>query len=435
MSTLGRHIVVEYYDCPAEVLDDVVRIEKGMEQAALTAGATIINSSFHHFSPYGVSGVIVIQESHLAIHTWPEYGYAAVDIFTCGEPVDPWVCYQVLKEALEAGNGSAMELGRGQVQLLPHTPKQPLHASTIDDRIKEDPQYKRNIWFTERDDAIALSLRHKGDVLFREQSELQRVEVYDTYAYGKMLTLDGMVMTTEVDEYVYHEMITHVPMLVHPDPKRVLVIGGGDGGAVREILRHPGVEEVVMVEIDEVVIRASREHLPEIASALDHPKLSLKVEDGIQYVTNAPENSFDLVIVDSTDPVGPGEGLFSETFYMDVHRILKSDGIQVTQSESPRFNTKVMREIYDCYRRIFGQDKVFCYLINVPTYPSGTWSLSFSVKGDLHPLNNLDENRAAEFTQEHKLRYYNDQVHRAAFALPGFVQQLIGLDQRPYGSD
>ncbi len=424
MASLGRHIIVEYYDCTPEVLNDVVLIQESMEGAAEKAGATIINSTFHHFSPYGVSGVVVIEESHLAIHTWPEFGYASVDLFTCGEAVDPWISYQFLKEAFEAGHGSAVELKRGEMALLK---RRDFDVKQLrDDKSADDgsPIRTKDVWFTERDDKIALSMKHDGK-LYDEQSDFQRVEVYNTQAYGNMLTLDGMVMTTEKDEYVYHEMITHIPLLTHPNPKRALVIGGGDGGTAREMLRHEGLDEVVMVEIDEKVIEACKEHLPSIASALDHPKLKLIVDDGIKYVKEAASGSFDVVVVDSTDPVGPAEGLFSVDFYNEVYRILSDDGIMITQSESPRFNDKVFREIYDVYGSIFGPDKVHCYLAYIPTYPTGMWSFSYSAKGNAHPLKGLDKDKSRQFSASQDLSYYNDAIHESAFALPNFVRKMI----------
>jgi len=423
MASLGRHIIVEYYDCTPEILNDVVRIEKSMEKAAEEAGATIINSTFHHFSPYGVSGVVVIQESHLAIHTWPEFGYASVDLFTCGDTVNPWVSYQMLKEAFHAGHGSAVELSRGEMALLKR--KNFDLQAMRDEKSAEDgePIRTRDVWFTERDDQIALSLKHDGK-LYDVQSDYQKVSVFKTQAYGNMLTLDGMVMTTEKDEYVYHEMITHIPMLTHPNPKRALVIGGGDGGTARELLRHEGLEEVVMVEIDDKVVEASKMHLPTIASALDHPKLNLIIDDGIKYVKEAANESFDLVIVDSTDPVGPAEGLFTVEFYKEVHRILTNNGIMVTQSESPRFNSKVFKEIYQTYRGIFGQDHVHCYLAYIPTYPTGMWSFSYSSKGNVDPMN-FDADKAEAFTKQQELRYYNKGIHSAAFSLPSFVKEMI----------
>ena len=424
MNSLGRHIIVEYFNCNPDILNDVILIETSMVGAAKEAEATVINSTFHHFSPFGVSGVVVIQESHLAIHTWPEFGYAAVDVFTCGEVVDPWISYKFLEKAFEASHGSAMEMARGMKGLLrradfemPDTRDENAALPTL--------KVTRDIWMTERDEQIALSLKHKGERIFNGQSDYQKVEIYDTHAYGKLLTLDGMIMTSEKDEYVYHEMITHIPLQTLPNAKRVLIIGGGDGGAARECLRYEGIEEVVMVEIDGMVIDACKKHFPKIASEFDNPRLTLHVADGIDYVRNTADGSFDLVIVDSTDPVGPAEGLFTEKFYRDVYRILKPDGLMLTQSESPRFNTKVFQEIYQVYRGIYGQNNVHCYLAYIPTYPTGMWSFSYSSKNGQNPLTSFDAVKAESFAQKHGLKYYNAVIHQAAFALPGFVKELI----------
>jgi spermidine synthase len=178
------------------------------------------------------------------------------------------------------------------------------------------------------------------------------------------------------------------------------------------------------VEIDDAVIRACKEHLPGIEAQFGHPKLTLKVEDGLAYVENSADASFDIVIVDSTDPLGPSEGLFTEGFYRHVHRILSPDGIMITQSESPRFNTPVFQEIYQVYRGIFGNDNVWCYVINVPTYPSGTWTLSYSAKGSSNP-HVLDAHRAAALTTHHPLRYWNPRLHAGAFGLPNYVLELL----------
>ncbi|GAB2537809.1 polyamine aminopropyltransferase [Rufibacter soli] len=426
MDALGRHILVEFYNCSPELMNDVVHIENSMVAAAETAGATVINSTFHHFSPYGVSGVVVIQESHLAIHTWPEYGYAAVDLFTCGDSVNPWVSYNYLQEAFKASHGSSMELLRGQQSLLLRTDFT-VEARDTGQSVASLPTITRDVWFTERDENIALSLKHTGNQLYKKQSPYQKVEVFETLAYGNMLTLDGMVMCTQKDEYVYHEMITHVPVFSHGNVKRALVIGGGDGGTVRELLRHESIQEVVLVEIDELVIEASKLHLPEIASAFGNPKLNLLVEDGIKYIQDCPDEAFDLIIVDSADPVGPGEGLFTAEFYAQVHRCLTSEGVMITQSESPRFNAKVFKEIYETYKSIFGQEKVHCYLAAIPTYPTGTWSFSFSSKGNVHPKN-FNQEAAASFSQNQGLRYYNEDMHVAAFALPNFVKEMLSAN-------
>ena len=269
------------------------------------------------------------------------------------------------------------------------------------------------------------SFRHTGDPLFRKLSAFQMVEIYETYEYGRMLTCDGKTMCAEADESAYHEMIVHVAMFTHPDPQKVLVIGGGDGGVVREVVKHQNLQQVVMVEIDKVVIEACKKHLPSISSALDHPKLDLQITDGIRYVADTPDQSFDVVIIDSTDPVGPAEGLFSAEFYKQVYRVLKPNGIMITQSESPRFNVKVFKEIFQCYRKIFRPENVHCFLAYIPIYPSGMWSFSYCSKNGIDPLKNLDLDRLRAFIRTAELSYYNEEVHSAAFALPSFVKALL----------
>lgn len=421
---LGRHILVEFYDCDPQIMNDVVQIEQFMVLAAKEAQATVVNSTFHHFSPYGVSGVVVIEESHLAIHTWPEFGYAAVDIFTCGSSVNPWISYKFLEKNFKAGYGSSMELLRGQKHLLSRkdfefAPKRDQDAPSA------GVKHNRNIWFTDRDENIALSLRHTGDVLFREQSQYQKVQVLETYAYGKALTIDGMFMTTEKDEYVYHEMISHVPVLSHGNAKNILVIGGGDGGTVRELLRHKSVEKVTMVEIDEAVVRACKEHLPNIAASFDDPRLELIIGDGIEYVAKADAEAYDLIIVDGSDPVGPAKGLFSDEFYENVHRALNANGVLVAQGESPRFNEHAFVDLRRCFRKVFGAEHVWNYFFFVPTYPSGMWSFALCTKGDLNPLNSVDVDALEKFSDDNGLRYYNGHIHKAAFATPNFVKTLL----------
>lgn len=419
---LGRHILVEFYGCDPSIMNDVAMIEQYMVEAAKEAQATVVNSTFHHFSPYGVSGVVVIEESHLAIHTWPEFGYAAVDVFTCGDSVNPWISYKYLEKHFRAEYGSSMELLRGQTHLLE---RKDFEFAPKRDQDAPGVKHNRNIWFTDRDENVALSLRHSGEVLFREQSPYQKVQVLETYAYGKALTIDGMFMTTENDEYVYHEMIAHVPILSHGNVKKVLVIGGGDGGTVREVLKHPTVEKVTMVEIDETVVRACKEHLPNIAAAFDDERLELIIGDGINYVEEAQNEEYDLVLVDGSDPVGPAKGLFSDSFYKQVHRILSPEGILIAQGESPRFNQHAFLDLRRCFGQIFGKEKIFNYFFFVPTYPSGMWSFAYCGKGAADPLKGFDAEKAEQFSEKHGLKYYNGQIHKAAFATPNFVKNML----------
>lgn len=423
-NALGNHILVEFMGCDPHIMNDVSSIERDMVGAAQKAGATVINSTFHHFSPYGVSGVVVIQESHLAIHTWPEYGYAAVDLFTCGE-MDAWISFDFLKEAFGAKQYSALEMKRGAIQLLERTD---FDLSSMREKATEwrNPEmYTRNVWFTDKDEDQALSLRFTGEVFYDVQSPFQRVRILESYKYGKMLTLDDMVMTTEKDEFHYHEMISHPAMFTHGNAKNILVIGGGDGGTVREILRHEGVEKVTMVEIDGEVIESCKQFLPNIAAAFDNPKLELLVDDGIAFVKNAQAEAYDIIIVDGSDPVGPAEGLFSVSFYQNCYNALKPGGILVAQGESPKFNEKAFSELNFTLRGIFGAENAPVSLFFVPTYPTGMWSFQYGLKGSENPKRIQKADEIEAFADAKGLRYYNADVHTGSFATPNFVKALL----------
>ena len=186
-----------------------------------------------------------------------------------------------------------------------------------------------------------------GKILFSKQSDFQKVEVFETEsALGRVLTLDDLMMTTEGDEYHYHEMIAHIPMMQHKNPESVLVIGGGDGGTVREVLKHKTVKKVVLCEIDGMVIDACKEFLPTISCGLSDPRVEIKVEDAIEFIKDK-KNEYDIILIDSTDPMGPGEGLFTEEFYTNVKNSLKEGGIMAAQSESPFVNKNEIKKMYD----------------------------------------------------------------------------------------
>ncbi len=269
------------------------------------------------------------------------------------------------------------------------------------------------------------------DILFSERSDYQQVQVLETDAFGRLMLLDGLVMLTEHDEFVYHEMIAHPALcLLDGDaPRRVLVVGGGDGGTVREVLRHEHVGHVDLVEIDGLVLEASRRFFPTVASALDDDRLTIHVADGVAFVNNAEAGSYDLILVDSTDPVGFAEGLFGEAFYRACARALTARGLLVTQAESP-FDPAfhgLIAEAHGVLDRLFAE--VHLYLAYVPTYPMGLWSFLIASKA-LHPLSDFDTAHAAAqlapFAEA--LRYYNTDIHRAAFALPTFARRLFAQD-------
>lgn len=277
------------------------------------------------------------------------------------------------------------------------------------------------LWFHERSTAeVKLSIKVDKH-LYSEQSEFQRIDIFESNEFGRFLTLDGYMMMTEKDEFIYHEMITHVPMAVHPNPRKVLVIGAGDGGVVRELTRYQQIEHIDMVEIDEKVVEACKNYLPLTASKLDDERVHIHYEDGLKFVRSC-ENQYDLIIVDSTDPFGPGEGLFTKEFYGNCYKALREDGIMVNQHESPFYAEdraamqRAHQRIIDC----FPISRV--YQAHIPSYPSGHWLFGFASK-KYKPL--ADLNQEAWKQLGIKTRYYNPNLHRGSFALPTYVEELL----------
>ncbi len=279
---------------------------------------------------------------------------------------------------------------------------------------------KSNVWVEEMiEDKVGLRFKIEN-TLFSGKSEFQYVDVVATTALGKMLLNDGLIMVTEKDEFVYHDMIAHVPLFVHPNPENVLVIGGGDGGTAREVLRHKNVKKCTMVEIDKLVVDACREHIPQTSCALDDERLTLLFEDGVKFVKNTKEK-FDVILVDSTDPIGPATPLFGEEFYRDIYRCLSDDGIVVSQGESPWYQMDMQGVLMKILHQIF--PKVRIYNFSNLTYPGGLWSFTFASKG-LHPIKDFTEQRVE--SSDMTFDYYTPAVHRAAFALPQFQLNKIG---------
>lgn len=278
-----------------------------------------------------------------------------------------------------------------------------------------------NLVFTEKHtENVGLSIGVTRQ-LYSGQSEFQLIEVFESEDFGRFLALDGFMMLTEKDEFIYHEMIVHVPMAVHPNPRNILIIGGGDGGAVRELCRYKSVERIDLVEIDEQVVQVCKEHLPTVASDLDDSRVKIHYEDGLRYIRRFTDY-YDLIIVDSTDPFGPGEGLFTKEFYGNCNKALKEDGILSNQHESPFYplDASAVRQIHKRVITSFPLCRV--YQAHIPTYPSGHWLFGFSSK-KYHPVKDLDCQKWEELGL--KTRYYNTKLHKASFALPTYVEELI----------
>lgn len=276
-----------------------------------------------------------------------------------------------------------------------------------------------NLWIEEvYQDYYAMKFKVEK-TLFSGVSEFQSVDVVETRGHGRMLLNDGLVMVSERDEFIYHDMITHVPLFVHPNPKKVLIIGGGDGGTAREVLKHKGVEKVTMVEIDEMVVNACREFIPQTSSMLNDPKMNLIIGDGVQFVKESKE-TFDVILVDSTDPIGPAQPLFGPDFYNNVYARLSDNGIVVSQGESPFLNKETQASLLSILNNIF--PVVSVYNFSNLTYPGGLWSFTFATKG-LHPLKDFNSEKVEASGID--FEYYSADIHRAAFSLPAFMKKNI----------
>ena len=279
------------------------------------------------------------------------------------------------------------------------------------------PVYTAGLWMTEVHRGVVGLTFKVEKTLFSGRSEFQQVDVVKTEGLGNMLLNDGVVMLSERDEFIYHEMIAHVPLFVHPSPKRILVIGGGDGGTMREVLKHRSVTRAVLVEIDVMVIQACREHFPSVSVAMDDPRLEIKIEDGVKFIAETDE-SFDVVLVDSTDPIGPAGPLFDKEFYENVARKLAPDGILITQAASPFYDHHIQEPMFRAQRPFL--KRLHMYNYSNLTYPGGLWSFGFG-SNSICPLENFDPSRVE--ASGISTRYYNAGVHMSSFMLPTFIAE------------
>jgi len=277
-------------------------------------------------------------------------------------------------------------------------------------------------WFTEVfEERTAFAVRYSRK-LYDRQSDFQKIEIFETEAMGRALILNGCFMLTDKDAFIYHEMLVHPALSILCNPQEVLVIGGGDGGAVTEIVKYPGVRSVTLCEIDPLVVSSCREFFPRISAGLADPRVTVVHEDGASFITRHRDR-FDLVLVDSTDPVGPAKALFEIPFYESVRNSLVRDGVAVFQTESPLFMDQVFRTAVKDLATVFGPDATYPYCATIPCYPGGLWSFTMCAER-LDPTGSGAIDARGVLPEE--LRYYDRDIHRAAFALPVFVRELLG---------
>jgi spermidine synthase len=271
------------------------------------------------------------------------------------------------------------------------------------------------MWYTEKQtENFGITIKI-NKTLHTEQTDFQKLDMVETAEFGNMLFLDGMVMTSIKDEFVYHEMMAHPALHTHPNPENVLVVGGGDGGVIREVLKHKSVKKATLVEIDGKVIEYSKKYLPEIAGELDNPRVEVKVDDGFMHIVKS-KNEYDVIFVDSTEPVGPAAPLFERGFYQGIYEALKEDGIFVAQTDNPWFKADLIKKVNRDVKEIFPITKV--YIANIPTYPSGLWT--FTMGSKKYDPEAVDVNSIPQL----ETKYYTPRLHGAAFVLPKFVEDL-----------
>ena len=276
-------------------------------------------------------------------------------------------------------------------------------------------------WFAEicEEGGSAFSLRIKRK-LHEEQSPYQRIEIFETEKFGNLMVIDGFVMLTGRDNFLYHEMMSHPALFTHPDPKRVVIIGGGDCGTLREVLRHDSVEHALQVEIDERVTRISEKFFPELCESNSDPRAEFYFGDGIKWMAEAAPGSVDVVIVDSTDPIGPAKGLFTEAFYRDCFNAMGGHGVLVQQSESPLYHMRILKPMHAAMRAA-GFDDTASLFYPQPVYPSGWWTATMAVKGGT--AGEFREQAAAD--KPFETVYYNAGLHRGALAMPEFFRKAL----------
>lgn len=427
MKTYGTHILADFSGADPKILDDASALADMLERAAEIIGAKILSRSFHRFDPQGVTGILLLSESHVSVHTWPEDGYAAFDLYTCGSG-DAGAAADFVKAFLGAERENRRTIVRTHAEADVSGP--PNHpppwvaktgtASMPPVRTTEDGRR----WMFEADalptSSVVLPV---SEMLSQDAEAPQTVRVFETGdGRGRAMDIDGIVMLTDRDEAFFHEMLVHVPLGALPvrdEPRRpgrrVLVVGGGDGGTVREIAKYPDVSEIAVCDYDPRVAERARQFFPRTASALDDPRVRMRFEDAVGFVRGLPERSFDHVVIDGNGPFPDMEGaLFSPDFYRQIFRILAPDGTASTFAGTPVSDPETYAAIVRTLRSVFPYAEP--YLAYVPMYDTGCWgNLLLAKTPRRKDFSELPESPTP-------YRYVAEGVREAAFVLPAFAR-------------
>jgi spermidine synthase len=395
----GLHLIGDLSGCRCDprLLLDGERFRERCVELVNASGLTIMDVSFHQFEGSGYTGAVVLAESHLAIHTWPETSSLTLDVYVCNYSADNSAkarkVFDAIIEHFQPTDAARHEIERGEHLLM-----EPLNDST----------------------GFYIRARRR---LGEWQTPYQKMAIFDTAQYGKLFRLDGFNMTSEKEEFVYHENLIHPALAAHNAPRKVLVIGGGDGGSSEEALKHPSVEQVTMVEIDEDVIRVAKEHFGAVHNGVfDNPKLRVLIDDGMRFVRETNEK-FDLIALDLNDPMGPAEALYSSEFFQQLRHTLAPGGALVLHIGSPVARPDRVAELAQRLNGVFRI--VRPYTMYIPLYGS-LWAMAVcSDKLDPKAFTADEIDRRIEHRKLQDLRYYNGETHEGVFALPNYVRDLV----------
>lgn len=395
----GLHLIGDLGGCRCDpqLLLDGEGFRSTCVEFVQAAGLTVMDANFHQFAGSGFTGTVVLAESHIAIHTWPESAGLTLDVYVCNYSADNSRKAHTLFDSIVAYFQPA-EIARHEVERGAHLLMEPLNEAT-GFYIKAERQ------------------------LGEWQTPYQKMEIYETAQYGKLFRLDGYNMTSEREEFVYHENLIHPALTAHNAPKKVLIIGGGDGGSSEEALKHPSVEQVTMVEIDPDVIQVAREHFQAVNNGVfENRKLRVVVGDGLKFVRESRER-FDLIVLDLNDPVGPAEALYSLEFFQQCRAALAPGGALTLHIGSPVARPERVAELAARLNSVFRI--VRPYIMYIPLYGS-LWAMAVcSDKLDPKAFTADEIDRRIEQRKLTELRYYNGETHEGVFALPNFVRDLV----------
>lgn len=424
----GLHLTADLYQCSGDeryMLDANAIAQLCRDQTA-ASGLTLVDDTWVKFPPYegqpgGVTGTVLLAESHLAIHTWPETGSVTIDVYVCNFSDD--------------NSGKARQLMEGVITafapkrvLRQHLMRGDISMATACDKAAQEQQPETDANWVQEQLTPNSRFGYRATATEKRQTPFQKLELLETLEFGKVLRLDGRFMTSEKEEFFYHEAMVHPAAMAHPAPRKALIVGGGDGGAAEELLKHPSIERVVLAELDEAVVQFSREHLQAVhRGALDDPRVQVSIGDGMALVDSTDER-FDLAFMDLTDPDTPASALYASESLARMKRVLTPDGALVLHLGSPVFHGAQVAELARSLREQF--EVVRCYGLYIPLY-GAYWGLAVA-SDRLDPVQ-LTEKQVAERLQQRKvqdLQYYNAQTHGGLFALPGYYRDLLAPQYR-----